>query len=321
MAFFKSVLVGVDLLQTREHDSGSFCQPIEEAIKNGLWLAEKASAKITFFAVVDMPEKQLRALQTDESQEANPNLRSGLKALDRLVDSARQRGLTAVAKVVSGQALVDIIREVEIGRHDVIIVGTRNAGPLRRLLFGSTAMSLLHHCPCPVWVTRPDPRPVPHNILITSDFSPVSDIAIRLGRALGELSGAKVNLLHAVDFVVERKWSVGLRHHNVEEYHARVKAEALEQLAAQFTRIAGGQPSGTVELHVVAGESIADTAILEFIEQHQIDLLVMGTVARGGFAGVSIGNTSERLVTQIPCSMVAVKPADFELTIDTTTAG
>jgi nucleotide-binding universal stress UspA family protein len=65
----------------------------------------------------------------------------------------------------------------------------------------------------------------------------------------------------------------------------------------------------------------ADAAILKFIDDHQIDLLLMGTVARGGLEGASIGNTSERLVTQVPCSMLVVKPADFKSPINTTTAG
>lgn len=324
MSLFSSVLVGVDLLQTGEHDEGGFAQPVEEAITNGLWLAEKAGAKITFFAALDLPGVPLHALGANALPDANPQLQAGLRALDRLVDSAKQRGLSAEAKVVkvmSGHTMVEFLLEVESARHDVVIVGTRNVGALRRLLFGSTSLTLLRHCPCPVWVTRPDPRPLPHNILIASDFSPVSDVAIKFGLALGELSGAKVNLLHSIDFVVDRKWSGGVRH-NVEEYHAQAQAEAYEQLAGQLARVTGGRPpSAPVELHAVPGESVADTAILEFIEQHQIDLLVMGTVSRRGLERLSIGNTSERLVTQIPCPMVVVKPDGFESPIDTTTAG
>jgi nucleotide-binding universal stress UspA family protein len=37
----------------------------------------------------------------------------------------------------------------------------------------------------------------------------------------------------------------------------------------------------------------------------------MGTIARAGIPGVITGNTAERLLPSIPCSMLAVKPADF----------
>jgi nucleotide-binding universal stress UspA family protein len=321
MSIFKNVLVGIDLLQADSLGSTNFSPPVEEAIKHGLWLAEKASASVTFFAAIEMPVDDLFSLEADESHAASQLQRSGRRALDQLVDSAQKRGFTADAKLVSGEGWTEIIREVERGGHDVVIVGTRNVGAVQRFLFGSTAMQLLHNCPCPVWVTRPEPRPVPHNILVTSDFTPVSEVAVKLGLAIGELSGAKVNLLNAVDYVVDRLWSTGLLHTNTESYHRQVQAEAREQLADQLARAAGGQPSANVELHVVAGESIADTAILDFIQHHQIDLLVMGTMARGGLPGVVIGNTAERLVTHVPCSMLAVKPADFKSPVGPTAAG
>ncbi|HWB09316.1 MAG TPA: universal stress protein [Pirellulales bacterium] len=312
MSIFKNVLVGIDLLQVDGRGSTNFSPPVQEAIKHGLWLAEKASASLTFFAAVDVPEDQLHSLEADVPRVAGQLHRLGRRALDDLVHSARNRGLTADAKLASGKGWTEIIREVEQGRHDAVIVGTRNAGALQRFLFGSTAMRLLHNCPCPVWVTRPEPRPVPCNVLVATDFSPVSEIAVKLGLAIGELCGAKVNLLHAVDYLLDRLWSTGLLHTNTQVYHDRVKAEAREQLADQLARVAGGQTAATVELHVVEGESIADTAILDFIQEHQIDLLVMGTIARGGLPGVAIGNTAERLLTHVPCSLLAVKPADFK---------
>jgi nucleotide-binding universal stress UspA family protein len=314
MSVFKSVLVGIDLLQTDGLDSSTFSLPVEEAIKHGLWLAEKASASVTFFAALEIPDDTLHSPEADESS----IVRWGQRALDHLVDSARKRGLTANAKLVSGHGWIEIIREVEQSGHDVVIVGTRNVRGLRRLLFGSTAMRLLHNCPCPVWVTRPESKPVPHNILVTSDFTPVSEITVKLGLAIGELSGAKVHVLHAVDYLLDRLWSVGLLHTNTEDYHAHLKAEAHERLTEQLARVAGGQPATAVELDVVVGESIADTAILEFIEHHQIDLLLMGNVARSGLPGLTTDNTAERLLTHVPCSMVAVKPDDFKSPIAST---
>ncbi|HEY4310886.1 MAG TPA: universal stress protein [Pirellulales bacterium] len=320
MSVFNSVLVGIDLLQEDGHDASRFSLPVEEAIKHALWLAEKTTASVTFFAVLNDAEDTLPSPKADDSCLTSQLHRSGQQALDRLVDSATKRGLIANAKLVSGEAWVEIIREVEQSGHDVVIVGTRNVRGLRRLLFGSTATRLLHNCPCPVWVTRPESKPIPHKILITSDFSPVSDITVKLGLAIGELSGAKVSVLHSVDYLLDRRYSVGLLHTNTEAYHAHVKAEAHERLTEQLARVVDGPSTATVDLQIVGGESVPDTAIVEFIEHHQIDLLMMGTIARGGLPGLTIGNTAERLVTHVPCSMLAVKPADFKSPIASTAA-
>ena len=42
-----------------------------------------------------------------------------------------------------------------------------------------------------------------------------------------------------------------------------------------------------------------------------IDLLVLGTVARTGIAGYVIGNTAEAVLSQVTCSVLAVKPEGF----------
>jgi universal stress protein E len=39
---------------------------------------------------------------------------------------------------------------------------------------------------------------------------------------------------------------------------------------------------------------------------------VMGTSARSGLSNLVLGNTAERLISHMKCSVIAVKPHDFE---------
>jgi len=57
-----------------------------------------------------------------------------------------------------------------------------------------------------------------------------------------------------------------------------------------------GEPEGVVPECAVAGG---------------IDLVVMGTVARSGVVGLLMGNTAERVLRNLPCSVLAVKPDGF----------
>jgi nucleotide-binding universal stress UspA family protein len=54
-----------------------------------------------------------------------------------------------------------------------------------------------------------------------------------------------------------------------------------------------------------------EDVIPDFVVAEGIDLIVMGTVARTGIAGLLIGNTAERLLRRLPCSVLAVKPDGF----------
>ncbi|HNA21902.1 MAG TPA: universal stress protein, partial [Agitococcus sp.] len=42
-----------------------------------------------------------------------------------------------------------------------------------------------------------------------------------------------------------------------------------------------------------------------------IDLVVMGSVARTGIAGLIIGNTAETILEQLQCSVLVLKPQGF----------
>lgn len=315
MPRFQNILVGVDLLQADQAGSASFSPPVEEAIKHGLWLAEKTSASITFFAAVEVPQDDRYSQQPDEGPLAQRIERAGRAALEQLVERAGARGVRASSRLARGEGWVEITRAVLGHRHDLVIVGTRNLGTVQRFLFGSTAMKLLHNCPCPVWVTRPESHPMPTNLLVASDFSAVSDEALRLALGIGSMTGAGVHLLHAVDYPLDRLWSTGLLDSSTRAYHDQANAEARQALEEQLARVSGGALAADVKIHVVEGLSIADTAILEFVERNHIDLLLMGTMARGGLPGVFIGNTAERLVTHVQCSLLAVKPADFHCPI------
>jgi universal stress protein E len=45
--------------------------------------------------------------------------------------------------------------------------------------------------------------------------------------------------------------------------------------------------------------------------EKEIDLIVMGTVGRTGLSGMLIGNTAEKILRHIACSVLAVKANGF----------
>jgi nucleotide-binding universal stress UspA family protein len=63
------------------------------------------------------------------------------------------------------------------------------------------------------------------------------------------------------------------------------------------------------ELHV--GLTSPSNAILAGADRLKPGLVVMGTISRAGIAGLSVGNTAERMLGHLDCSMLTVKPTDF----------
>ena len=175
-------------------------------------------------------------------------------------------------------------------------------------------MKLLRKCPCPVWVTQPQPTQRIASILVAHDLRPVGDLAMELGCSMAQLHDAQLHVLHAAEYP---ELDAMLPASVSAEDAAKYRQEAEQHIAGQLSEFVLAQPA---QIHFEVEPP--DSAILEHIQQHSIELLVMGTVGRAGISGLFTGNTAERLLPQISCSVLAVKPRDFEtpVTVDEETA-
>ncbi len=56
--------------------------------------------------------------------------------------------------------------------------------------------------------------------------------------------------------------------------------------------------------HFILGRPVS--ALSEFADQHNVDVIVMGRVQNRG-AGKPLGSTTEHILYQVPCSVLAVQ--------------
>lgn len=297
----------------------------ESSIMRAVSLAENNQADLTVIDVVpvlaerfatprDMPiPHELQAATVDARREK----------LEALIEPYRER-LDIRLDVLVGRTFLEAIRRVLRDDHDLLIKPAENPGFIERL-FGSDDMQLLRNCPCPVWLARAEEKSKYQQILAAVDFDPDMPDATEedLNRRILGLSGslafsdfAALHVLHVWDAPSEamiRNWS-----NNPEEasiaYVEGVRARhegAYSPLRRQLTERIGKEASDYLspEFHLRRGA--AATVIPETARQLQADLVVMGTVARTGIAGLLIGNTAEAVLEQLQCSVLAVKPTGF----------
>lgn len=301
MKRFKNILVGVDLSERGKLVADTLPEASAEAIDQALWLAKLNEARVTFLYCFEVPDG-VRTLILEGAGEP-PVLEQAQHALEVVVQQASRQRVDASCEIAFGKGWVELIRRVLSRPHDLVVVGTRDRPAISRALFGSTNMKLLRKCPCPVWVTKPAEQPTIRSVLVAHDLTPVGTLALRLGASMSALRSAKLHVLHAIehaeyDWMLPSSILATTARDRRNAAHAQIDAELTEfQLASAPT--------------VTVTDTDPSAAILRYLNDAPVDLLVMGTVARAGVEGVITGNTAERLLPNIPCSVLAVKPTDF----------
>lgn len=317
MQRFRNILVGVDLSRADRRAASELTAPTQEAVNSAIWLAGQNSAELTLFSALDISAGTQELLNAEGQGRMSEVESDANQVLEELLRRAKQEGVEAKSRLVFGKGWVEIIRQVLREEHDLVVVGTRELGRVRRMLLGSTGMKLLRKCPSPVWVTKPGTKWDEMTILVASDLGEVSQLALEMAVNGGQLLDAKVHLVHALDTSLDRHLAhTGLSEETLRRYRDASRAEAEKTLNEQLSHTDYRTLAYGVQTHVIDGP--ADTVILQAIEDYQVDLLIMGTVGRGGVPGVLVGNTAERILPEVPCSLLAVKPSDFQSPIPAT---
>jgi universal stress protein E len=309
MRLFTNILAGVDLSRCRPLEIAALSSGARETVQTAVWLAHASQAKLLFLSAFNLTEDALHHLDPeDRSQVKHTVEQEARQVLGALALEAREQGVEAGSKLVLGKGWREIIRQVLLNKHDLVVAGTRSLTGFRRILFGNTALKLVRRCPCPVWICKPGRKSAHPNILVATDLKPGSEAALQYGVSLGLTLGAKVHVLHVVEYPLDRLGWSGLPDAKTMEYHRRVRAAAEQSLHQQLARTGYQALGDNCRIHLADGVGIADVAIQHYLELHHIDLLVMGTIVPGGFF---IGNTTERLLPEVHCSLLAVKPSDY----------
>lgn len=142
-------------------------------------------------------------------------------------------------------------------------------------------------------------------ILWPTDFGETSNEAGKYAFTLADQFAAELHALHVVqDLASSLPESATLMASFPNSYMTQVQELAEEQLAADLpSDFAGGKEVVRV---IKVGSPL--TKILDYAQDHDIDLIVMGTHGRTGLPHFLIGSVAERVVRHAPCPVLTVRP-------------
>ena len=236
--------------------------------------------------------------------------------LEELASPIRDRGVHVEAGVTMGSPFVELIRRVVQDEHDLVIKTAQNQEGAPGGLLGTTALHLMRKCPVPVWVVKPPGTERFQRVLAAIDPKPAGESdnqlslkVLQLASSLAESRGSELQIVHAWWLYSEsllRGRRMNLSSAEVDGMLDEVRGRAELAIEDVLSQIDLGQVH--VEIQLEKGQPYE--VISRFAAQS--DLTVMGTLSRTGISGLLIGNTAERVLRQLNCSVLAVKPEGFE---------
>lgn len=303
----------------------------EPILERAVTLAENNQASLT---VVEVVERVAAGIAMPEGDPASAGLQvdmvnSHKQQLDALV-APYTKQIKIETKVLIGTSFLEIIREVMHNGRDLVIKLPEHQDWLDRL-FGSDDMNVLRQCPCPVWLIKPQEPKTYHHILAAVDVDttyPPEELESRrilncqileMASSLALAEFAELHIVHAWDAIGESAMRYGAfmrtPEKTVNAYVDEVRrqhAANLDHLISELASHVGQDALDYLkhQIHLVKGSARKEIPALA--KSINADIVVMGTVGRTGVPGFIIGNTAETILSQIDCSVLAIKPLGFE---------
>jgi nucleotide-binding universal stress UspA family protein len=290
MSYFKTVLCAVD-----------FSDHSAQAVRWAAALADEASSVLHVVSVVD-PLMPMAAAIAYDLESLTADMRADLRDFLTGIDAANPRLREVTLHLPIGHAGREILRTAESVRADVIVLGTRGLGAVRRLLLGSTTHRVMRDGGVPVLAVplpdSADARPFTRGgaVVAAIDVERPCRNQIRTAAALAGDWGSSLVLVHALEPVqLPERWR-----HRVSDAQQQARRQSAEE---RLDAAAALVHDVDVETVVEAGDPQAVLATVANERSAQLLVIGLGDPAR---LASRPGTTAYRLVCGSSVAVLAV---------------
>ncbi len=267
---FRNILVATD-----------FSEPSRRALCEALVLAGQHHAQLS---VIHVLHPHRRRGDFESPPEVDAERLAAEKQIKGLMDELRPQEKIGVL-IKEGDAALQVLSVIEEQKVDLLVVGTRGRGGLRKLALGSVADELLRVAACPALTIGPQAEVAAvsggarfHHILFATDFGKGSTKALPLALALARAEQAQLIMLHMIPPIPSSSASLSAyapataAADEVTQWEGTYHKRALQQLKECLPAETGL----TQEVKYVVGTDFLTEGVLTASAKFKVDLIVMG---------------------------------------------
>lgn len=272
-----------------------FSAPSRHAAERAARLAREHGARLHLIHVVHAGAlDRLRGLLgADVGVEAELILDANRQLEALAADLHDERGPEIETSLRNGSVLTEVGAQGDAIAADLVVLGARGAGFVRRIALGTTSERLLRTTQRPLLVVKQKAHERYRRVLVPVDFSASSAQALALARRVAP--DAHLVLLHAYEVPFESRMQLaGVDAKRLEQYRAQARQLAHQRL--HETAAAAGLRPGDWQPCLVMQD--ASLAIVEQEQEADCDLIVIGKHGQSIGADFLLGSVTKHVLAE-----------------------
>jgi nucleotide-binding universal stress UspA family protein len=265
-------------------------------------LVTAIDADVTLLAVADTTRESVTVVDGDVVDALESE---GRQALDDAADVLESLGLDPQTEVVQGAPAETIVDYADRYEYDLVAMATHARTGLRRYLLGSVTEKVVRLSPVPVLTARANEEEeltFPYErILAPVDGSEPSDRASEHAVSLANALDASLDVISVVD---TSGLGPDVRAQLVSEQGRSMAQDAVRSVAEN------AKDRGVTDVRTEVAEGRPANTVAEYVADHAVDAVVLGTTGRTGLDRVLLGSVAEETVRTAPVPVLTVRAVD-----------
>jgi universal stress protein E len=285
------------------------------ALRRAAALARATDARVELYHCVTAPRTESRRLGKrliDVQLTPEGSLSVAQKALERIARSKLLQGCRVnCAATWDKPAHEAIVRRAVATHSDLIINGTRSHGVADRMFLRHTDWELVRHSPVPLLLVKSDRQPSRAVVLAAIDPLHANSKPARLDAQILDVAAGMAAVLkatlHAFHAYMPPSVALGAGLGVPVVWDStELDTNHTQQVMREFTGALRRTEIPISRRHLRVGA--AATELAECAQRIRATLVVMGAVSRSRLDRLFIGNTAERVLDELTCDVLIVKP-------------
>ncbi len=282
----------------------------ESASQTALDLAKQHSASLLVVDTVRRPSMLSHWISSNADDMFELVANQKQERLDSFVSVFKEAGIETTTKLLIGNSSEEIARTAITENADLVIrypkgINSRMPGP-----FGTTARNLMRVCPCPLLLVaegKPVSNPKSLACINAEHKQSENESILAESRKITGVEG-KWEMLYCWDFYGNEYMAGYINDEMMRQY----MSDSERNFRSLFEKFLSENELSLddANVHMEQGDPVG--LIPEFCTREAIDVVVMSSASQNHPLHRLLGSTVERLLDNLPCSLLVVKPKAFE---------